>query len=177
MTPGDEWDGPPLIAASTYETVHHYQRVASLQWDGVPGERPVVMRGALHCRIMSRCSGRGTARRYATALLERYVRQLKITETDPVRWRGWMNRHLMRVARKRPWWESRWQYAVQNDLNWLVCEYSVLIDGVRYDVYDPEHMQNVRKLARVARPHTGELPKLAVRGVLDSKMAISAGTK
>jgi hypothetical protein len=131
------------------------------------------MRGALHCRIVSRSSDRGTARRYATALLERYVRRLRITETDPVRWCNWLNRHLMRVARKRIWWASRWQYAVENDLRWLVCEYSVLIDGVRYDVYEPEHMQNVRKLARDARKFTGDLPKLAVRGVLDSKMAIN----
>jgi hypothetical protein len=173
MTPDDDWDGPPLMPVSTYDTVQTYQRVAWLKWDGAPSERPVVMRGALHCRIMSRSDNRGTARRYATALLERYVRRLRITETDPARWRGWLNRHLMRVARKRPWWESRWQYAVQNDLNWLVCEYSVLIDGERHDVYDPEHMQNVRKLARSARQYTGALPTLPVMDKDASKMAIS----
>lgn len=172
MMPSDDWDGPPLMPASTYRTVQTYQVIHWPDWEGPSSDRAVIMRGALHCRILSRSDNRGTARRYATALLERYVRRLKITETDPVRWRGWLNRHLMRVARKRPWWESRWQYAVQNDLNWLVCEYSVLIEGVRYDVYEPEHMQNVKALARTARKCTGDLPKLAVRGVLDSKMAI-----
>jgi hypothetical protein len=57
--------------------------------------------------------------------------------------------------------------------NWLVCEYSVLIEGVRYDVYEPEHMLNLQKLALDARKYTGDLPKLAVRGVLDTKAAIN----
>jgi hypothetical protein len=173
MTSVDEWDGPPLMPVSTYRTIHTYQIVNWIEWDGPASERPVVMRGALHCRIMSRSGDRGTPRRYAVALLERYVRRLRITETDPVRWRGWLNRHLLRVARMRPWWSSRWQYAVQNDLNWLVCEYSVLIEGVRYDVYEPEHMLNLQKLALDARKYTGDLPKLAVRGVLDTKAAIN----
>ncbi|MFM0163878.1 hypothetical protein PQR39_26125 [Paraburkholderia sediminicola] len=93
-------------------------------------------------------------------MIERYVRRLKITETDPARWYGWMHRHLLRVARQRPWWSSRWQSAVENDLRWLVSEYSVLIDGERLDVYQPEHMQNVRMLARTARKYVGALPAL-----------------
>lgn len=173
MTPIDDWDGAPLIAANTYDTVQAYQRVGGLKWDGPASERPVVMRGALHCRIMSRSGDRGTARRYAVEVLERYVRRLRITETDPIRWRGWLNRHLIRMARQRQWWSSRWQYAVQNDLNWLVCEYSVLIDGVRYDVYEPEHMQNVRKLARDARKYIGDLPTLPLRHRDAARMAIT----
>jgi len=173
MARRDEWDGPPLMPVSTYRVVESYQIVNWLEWDGPASARPVVMRGALHCRIMSRSGDRCTPRRYAVVMLERYIRRLRITETDPVRWRGWLNRHLVRVARKRSWWSSRWQYAVQNDLNWLVCEYSVLIDGERYDVYEPEHMQNVRKLARDARKYTGELPTLPVHDAEASKMAIS----
>jgi hypothetical protein len=173
MMPDDEWDGPPLMPASTYRTVQTYQIIHWPAWDGPSSNQAVIMRGALHCRILSRSDNRGTARRYATALLERYVRRLRITETDPVRWYNWLHRHLLRVARKRSWWESRWQYAVENDLRWLVCEYSVLIDGVRYDVYEPEHMQNVRKLACNARKYMGNLPELAVRGVLGRKMAIN----
>lgn len=166
--------GLPTMPISTYPTIHTYQMIVGVEWEGAPADRPVMMRGSLHCRIESRCGDRGTARRYATAMLERYIRRLKVTETDPVRWYGWMLRHLLRVARMRPWWSSRWENAVGNDLRWLVCEYSVLIDGERYDVYDPEHMRNVRKLARSARQYTGDLPKLAVRGVLNRKMSINA---
>lgn len=156
----DKWDGPPLMPVSTYRVVQTYQIVNWIEWDGPASARPIVMRGALHCRIMSRIGDRGSARRYATAVLERYVRRMRITETDPVRWYNWLHRHLLRVARKRLWWSSRWQNAVENDLRWLVCEYSVLIDGERYDVYEPEHMQNVRKLARTARKYVGDLPSL-----------------
>lgn len=167
----DEWDGPPLVPASTYSVVESYQRVAGLKWDGSASERPVVMRGALHCRITSRGGDRGTPRHYAVAVLVRYVRRLRITETDPVRWHNWMHRHLLRMARMRPWWSSRWQPAAENDLRWLVCEYSVLIDGQRYDVYDPGHMQNVRKLARNARKYTGDLPTLPAQSIPARRMA------
>lgn len=68
---------------------------------------------------------------------------------------------------------SRWQIAVENDLCRFVSEYSVLIDGVRYDVYDPEHMKNVRILARDARKYTGALPELGVRSLTGKKMAIN----
>lgn len=173
MTRSDEWDGPPLVPVSTYRVVQSYQIAYGLEWEGPASDQPVVMRGALHCRIESRCGGRGTARRYATEVLERYVRRLHITETDPVRWYGWLHRHLLRVARMRPWWSSRWQSAVENDLRWLVCEYSVLIDGKRYDVYELENMRNVRKLARTARRYTGELPTLPLRDKDAAKMAIT----
>jgi hypothetical protein len=155
------------MPVSTYRTVQTYQIVSWLEWEGSASERPVVMRGALHCRIMSRSGDKGTARRYATQVLERYVRRLRITETDPVRWCTWMHRHLIRVARRRPWWSSRWQSAVENDLRWLVCEYSVLIDGARHDVYQHQHMENVRQLARTARKYTGALPPLPIRAIRD----------
>lgn len=162
----------PAMPASTYATVHLYQIIEGLEWGGDPLDRPVMMRGSLHCRIESRSDGRGTARRYAAAVLERYVRRLRITEADPVRWYRWLTRHLMRVAHRRRWWSSRWQNTVENDLRWLVCEYSVLIDGIRHDVYDPEHMQNVRKLTRTARKYIGDLPTLPLRSVPSAKTAI-----
>lgn len=160
MAATDSLAGLATMPVSTYPTVHTYQMIGGIEWEGAPRDRPVMMRGSLHCRIESRCGGRGTARRYATEILQRYLRRLRITETDPVRWYNWMHRHLLRVARQRSWWSSRWQSAVENDLRWLVCEYSVLIDGVRYDVYEPEHMLNVRKLARTARKYMGDLPSL-----------------
>jgi hypothetical protein len=158
-TASDELAALPVMPASTYPTIECYQIIRWVEWEGE--DRPVVMRGALHCRIAKR----GTARYYAIALLERYVRRLKITETVPARWRDWVNRHLIRVARKRSWWSWRWERTCANDLNWLVCEYSVLIDGVRHDLYQPEQMESVRTLARTARKYTGALPVLPRRAV------------
>jgi hypothetical protein len=169
MATVDEMYGPATVPASTYPAISTFQMIGDVEWEGGPQDRPVMMRGSLRCRIATR----GTARRYATAVLERHVRMLKITETDPVRWCVWMNRHLIRVARKRPWWSFRWQYAVVNDLRWLVCEYSVLIDGERLDIYEREHMQNVRKLARSARKLIGEPPALPARINPAKKTAIN----
>jgi hypothetical protein len=146
-------DGPPIMPASTYPKVWVYQRLP-LDWEGAKGM--VVMRGALYCRVAKR----GTARCYATAMLERYIRRLRITETDPVRWNHWMHRELLRVARQRSWWSARWEKAVISDLQWLVGDYSVLIEGVRHDIYGRMRLENVRNLGRVARKYTGELPRL-----------------
>lgn len=153
------------MPVDTYPSVHVFQR---LPLDMQDATRLVLMRGCLHCRIASR----RTARYYATAVLERYVRRLHITETDPARWRAWVNRHLMGVARQRAWWSPRWELTCMRDLYWLVGEFSVLIDGVRHDVYQPEHMESVRALARTARKYTGELPRLPLRGSKRARMAI-----
>ena len=156
MATVNELYGPATVPASTYPVISVFQMLSLDGLEGKPQDRPVMMRGSLHCRIAIR----GTPRRYATAVLERYVRRLRVTETDPVRWCGWMHRHLIRVARKRLWWSSRWQNAVVNDLRWLVCDYSVLIEGHRYDIYESAHMHNVRRLARCARKLIGEPPAL-----------------
>jgi hypothetical protein len=169
MAASDGLEGLATMPGSTYPAISTFQIIRDVEWEGGSSERSVMMRGSLHCRIATR----GTPRRYATAVLERYVRRLRITETDPTRWHGWMHRHLIRVARKRLWWSYRWQYAVMNDLRWLVCDYSVLIDGLRHDIYEPEHMQNVRKLARGARNFVGELPALPVRIEPATKAAIN----
>lgn len=169
MTTTEAFFGPATVPASTYPAISNFQIIACEHWEGGPKDRPVMMRGSLHCRIATR----GTPRRYATAVLERYIRRLRITETDPHRWYGWMHRHLLRVARKRSWWSSRWQNAVANDLRWLVGDYSVLIEGVRYDIYEQAHLHNVRRLARFSRKYIGALPALPLRREPATRTAIN----
>jgi len=165
MNARDARYGPPLVPVDTYPKICIYQRLPP-DWED--SARQVVMRGALHCRIASR----RTARHYATAVLERYIRRLHLSETNPARWQRWVNEELLEVARRRSWWSLRWERTCARDLNWLVCEYSVLIDGVRHDVYDAERMENVRLLLFTARRMMGDLPRLSLCSRPKRRLAI-----
>jgi hypothetical protein len=89
------YDDPMLVPANWYSRRFHYQMVVGSLAMGYPkGFEPVVLRGALWCRIKRR----GTARDYGTEVLERYVRRVRMTETDPVLWYRWLHQVLLPMA-------------------------------------------------------------------------------
>jgi hypothetical protein len=153
-----------FVPMSTYKVVHHYQMVYGLSPEELASDRPVAMAGCLNSRIAKR----GSARHYGTEVLKRYIRRLRLTETDRERWYHWVWTDLLPVGRKRTWWG--WQKKCSEDISQMVCEYSIVIDGIGYDIYDQEHRRNVERLARAAKRYMGRLPRQSP-GHISSKTA------
>lgn len=134
---------PILVPAGWYDGLHSYQRVHGAGTIGfAPDERPVVLRGALHCRIAKR----GSARHYGTDVLMRYIRRLKITQVDAGDWNDWVCLDLVPLAATRRWWGM--QRACVDDLLALVSPYRVVLEGQPVSVRNGEAYRNVLRLAR-----------------------------
>lgn len=141
----EDYGDPILVPRNWYGQVRCYQAVwRSSQMGYEPGHEPVVLLGALHCRIHKR----GTARHYGTDVLARYVRMLRITETDQRRWMTWVERNMLPVLPRRRWWPL--QRRCFADLCGFVSEYSVLIDGEQHICYG-EARRAVEMLHRAHR--------------------------
>jgi hypothetical protein len=152
MTAPNPYGDPILVPRNWYKTIHCYQIVSGSHAMGYPaGFEPVVLRGAEHCRRWRR----GSARNYGTAVLTRYVRRLRLTETDPRRWVDWLNTKLLPIASNRNWWPH--QRACMQDLRSMVSDCSAVIDGEEVRFYTDAARRNVRALHKAM--------KTAARGV------------
>lgn len=137
------YDDPVLVPAKWYDRVCSYQTVhGSGLLDCAPGDRPVVMRGSLHCRMAKR----GGARQYGTDVLMRYIRRLRITQVDAGEWHDWVCHDLVPLAATRRWWPL--QRACVGDILALVSPYHVVLNGGAIFVRNGEAYRNVKRLAR-----------------------------
>lgn len=140
----DLFDDPILVPAHWYGHLHSYQTVRG---SGLMGysywDRPVVLRGSLHCRMAKR----GGARHYGTAVLIRYIRCLRISQVDAGNWGDWVCRELVPMAATRRWWPL--QRACADDILALVSPYRVVLEGEAVTVRSGEAYRNVMRLARV----------------------------
>jgi hypothetical protein len=145
-TAPNPYGDPILVPRNWYETIHCYQIVVGSRTMGYPpGFEPVVLRGAEHCRRFKR----GSARAYGTEVLTRYVRRLRLTETDPRRWFDWLHTKLLPIATHRHWWPH--QRACMQDLRSMVSDYSAVIDGKEFRFYTDAARRNVRALHKAVK--------------------------
>lgn len=137
------FDDPILVPANWYRDLFTYQVVRGSGLMGfAPHDRPVVLRGALHCRIAKR----GGARYYGTAVLMRYIRLRRITQVDAGDWSDWVCRDLVPLAATHRWWPL--QRACVGDILALVSPYNVVLEGEAVCVRNGEAYRNVMRLAR-----------------------------
>ena len=142
---GSQFEDPVLVPAKWYDRLSSFQTVhASALLDCAPGDRPVVLRGALHCRMAKR----GGARYYGTDVLLRYIRLRRITQVDAADWQDWVCCDLVPMAATRRWWPD--QRACAGDILALVGPYRVVVEGEPVSVRNGEAYRNVMRLARVA---------------------------
>lgn len=122
MAPVNDVD-PVLVPSTWYSRIATYQTVCGDDLMNLYGFRPVVLRGALHCRVHKR----GGYRYYATELLKRYIRRRGVTEKDSNRWASWVFRELGAHLRTRQW--RRRQKIALLDIQNMVGPCSAVVNG------------------------------------------------
>lgn len=137
---------PIFVPAHWYPRRATYQTVYCEARRGYDvGHEPVVLRGALHCRVWKR----GGYRHYASELLNRYIRLRRITETDPKRWNDWVFGDLGELLRTRSWWHR--QQASLYDIQHMVSSHGAVIEGRQVWFSTTEAAQNVARIGAMYR--------------------------
>jgi hypothetical protein len=142
MTPSPDYGDPILVPSCWYKQIDCSQVVYHAREYGYTGDlMPVVLRGALHCRMQKWRSPRD----YGLVVIDRYIRRKRLTFVHFRPWQKWLEDVLFPMARKKRWWNmqrSIWDIQYRA----LSNEYTIYIDGSIALVFDPERMRNVKAI-------------------------------